>query len=300
MRFSSKTPGNIRNPVPLVDYLAARFTYHIREEWAGLIRAGRVFVNGGPCEESTGIIAGDTVDYEPEEFEEPEADLSYSIIYEDEWALCVNKPGNLLVHRAGKSFRNNLTYRLRNTHTPPYPDCHPAHRLDRGTSGVILFAKTAAYGSAFGNLFRDNKVIKKYAAVVRGYPDIDTPFNIDKPIAKDEEATPGNAPCKFKIDKSGKPAVTIIEKARRLDNELTLLSVRPLTGRTHQIRVHLASVGFPIIGDPVYGRDNSSFSRLALHCELLSFPHPYTGTDCIITAPLPEDMPTNTVRSRKP
>ena len=101
-----------------------------------------------PSDEADPVIAKDTVSYEPKEFEEPTADLSYKIIYEDEWMLCVDKPGNLLVHRAGKSFRNNLVYLLRHTNAPPYPNCHPVHRLDRGTSGVVLFAKDSERGAA--------------------------------------------------------------------------------------------------------------------------------------------------------
>lgn len=292
MKLSSAVPANIKKPISAVEYLAARFTYHAKEKWAELIREGRVFVNGARCGETGFVSAGDSVEYEPEEFEEPEADLSYSIIYEDEWALCVNKPGNLLVHRAGKSFRNNLTCLLRNTHTPPYPDCRPAHRLDRDTSGAVLFAKDMGHCAAFGNLFRDNKVEKRYAAVVRGYSDIDTPFSIDKPLAKDSAAVPGNAPCRFKIDESGKSAVTIVERAQRLDNGFTLLSIMPLTGRTHQIRVHLASIGFPIVGDTVYGGEHLGDGstpprRMLLHCESLSFAHPYANAECAITAPLP-------------
>jgi 23S rRNA pseudouridine1911/1915/1917 synthase len=290
MRFSSTVPANIRKPVPAVDYLANRFTYHTHDAWAELVRAGRVFVNDERRDESAFVKAGDAVAYEPEPFEEPGADLSYSIIYEDEWALCVNKPGNLLVHRAGKSFRNNLTYLLRNNNAPPYPNCRPAHRLDRGTSGAVLFAKTAEYGSAFGNLFRDSKVVKRYAALVRECPNIDTPFIIDKPIAPDESAIPGSSPCKFKVNESGKPAVTVIDNAKRLDNGFSLLSIRPLTGRTHQIRVHLSSIGFPIIGDTAYSGDDSLFPRLALHCESLSFTHPCTNTECTITAPFPDDF----------
>jgi RluA family pseudouridine synthase len=300
MRFSSKIPANIRAPVTVADYLAGRFTYHSKEKWTELVSEGRVFVNDIRCGKESLVKAGDTVAYEPYDFEEPAANLSYSIIYEDEWILCANKPGNLLVHRAGKSFRNNLVYLLRRVNIPPYPDCHPVHRLDRGTSGAVLFAKNAEIGAVFGNLFRDNLVTKRYAAVVRGRPDIETPFIINKPIAPDLTAPPGNAPCKFKVSKSGKQACTVIEGARRLNGEFSLLTVRPLTGRTHQIRVHLASIGFPVVGDTVYGGINAipdggndsgnTPQRHSLHCESLSFNHPYTNAECTITAPLPDEM----------
>jgi len=289
MIFTSKIPDNIRTPAAVADYLTDRFTYHSKEEWSEIVGEGRVFVNNVRCGKDGFVEAGDTIAYEPREFEEPAANLSYSIIYEDEWTLCVNKPGNLLTHRAGKSFRNNLVYLLRNANTPPYPNCHPVHRLDRDTSGAALFAKDAEQSAIFGNLFRDNLVVKRYAAIVRGYPNIETPFSIDKPIAPDKNATPGNGPCRFTVDESGKPARTVIEEARRFDNGFSLLTVRPLTGRTHQIRVHLASIGFPIAGDRVYGGDGNA-RRQALHCESLSFTHPHTNVECTITAPIPEDM----------
>ena len=288
MRFASKIPDNAKTSAA-ADYLAGRFTYHNKEKWTELIREGRVFVNNVLCGEDGRVKAGDAIAYEPPEFEEPAANLSYSIIYEDEWMLCVNKPGNLLVHRAGKSFRGNLVYLLRQTNTPPYPNCHPVHRLDRDTSGTVLFAKNAEQGAVLGNLFRDNLVTKRYAAIVRGYPDIETPFGIDKPIAPDPNAKPGDSPCKFMTDENGKPACTVIEEAKRCGNGYSLLTARPLTGRTHQIRVHLASIGLPIAGDRTYG-GGGGIPRQALHCGSLSFIHPYADTECTITAPLPEDM----------
>jgi len=279
MLFSSQLPCNIKTPVAVTDYLSRRFTYHTAENWAAIVREGRVFINGARCIETDTVKAGDTLSYDPGEFEEPEADLSYSIIYEDEWILAVNKPSNLLVHRAGKSFRNNLIYQLRHNANTPYPDCHPVHRLDRDTSGVVLVAKNSFQGSIFGYLFAQGKVTKIYKAIVKGRPDIKLPFVIDGPILEDKE---GSAPFRFKVDDTGKPATTIIEKIQKFDNDLSLLTVKPITGRTHQIRVHLASIGFPIVGDRVYG--DGIGTRQALHCESVAFTHPHTGNVCKITA----------------
>jgi len=279
MLFSSQLPCNIKTPVAVTDYLSSRFTYHTAENWAAIVREGRVFINSARCGETDTVIAGDTLSYDPGDFDEPEADLSYSIIYEDEWILAVNKPSNLLVHRAGRSFRSNLVYQLRHNANPPYPDCHPVHRLDRDTSGVVLVAKNSEQGALFGNLFAQGKVTKIYRALVKGCPDIKLPFTIDSPISKDKESS---APFKFKVDDAGKPATTVIEKIQSLGNGLSLLTVKPITGRTHQIRVHLASIGFPIVGDRVYGE--SAGTRQALHCESLSFVHPHTGKGCKITA----------------
>ncbi|MCL2219448.1 MAG: RluA family pseudouridine synthase [Chitinispirillia bacterium] len=291
MVFSSAVPTNVRAPVPIAEYLASRFTYHSPEKWAEITGEGRVCINGAVVTWQDCVNAGDTVSYDPGDFEEPPADLSYSIIYEDEWTLAVNKPGNLLVHRAGRSFRNNLVYQLRTVNNPPYPGCHPVHRLDRETSGVVLVAKDSEQGGIFGKLFVDGSITKIYKAVVAGCPDVTAPFVIEGAISADKGAAEGR--CKFRVDDGGKPAVTVIEGARVFDNGLSLLTIRPVTGRTHQIRVHLAHIGFPIEGDSVYGfvdGDGIVSRRHALHCESLSFTHPHTGKYCEIKAELPADI----------
>jgi 23S rRNA-/tRNA-specific pseudouridylate synthase len=266
-----------------------------------------VSINGKRCGVYDTVAAGDAVSYEPEDFDEPPADLSYSIIYEDNWIFAVDKPSDLLVHRAGISFRNNLVYQLRHVRRPPYPDCRPLHRLDRNTSGAVLFAIDSELGAAFGKLFADGLVTKTYKAIVRGHPEFETPFVIDKPIAADNagagadgggpckfrvDAKDAAGPCRFKVDENGKPATTVIEDAESFGTGFSLLTVRPVTGRTHQIRVHLASVGLPIVGDRVYetepsGDCSAGRTRHALHCESLSFVHPYTGRRCEIEAVTP-------------
>ncbi|MDR2579059.1 MAG: RluA family pseudouridine synthase [Chitinispirillales bacterium] len=306
MIFSSTVPSNVRTPTAVTEYLSRRFTYHSIDEWISIVDEGRVFVNGECCNGPDKVEAGDIVSYNPGRFEEPEADLSYSIIYEDEWVFCVNKPGNLLVHRAGKSFCNNLVYQLRHVNIPPYPKCHPIHRLDRDTSGAVLFAKDAEQKAVFGKLFDSGQVVRIYKAVVAGHPNFKTPLTIDAPIAADKGS---GISYKFKVgtvsavstdgDDAGKAASTIIENACRLGDGFSLLTVRPLTGRTHQIRVHLASVGFPIVGDRLYGlsageylarrrQSMSAAPRHALHCESLTFTHPHTGRLCTITVGLPD------------
>ena len=301
MIFSSTVPTNVRNSVDIAEYLAGRFTYHNAVEWAGIIRDGRVFINGARCGDGDSVTGKDTISYDPGDFEEPDADLSYTIIYEDDWILGVNKPGNLLVHRAGRSFRNNLAYLLRSDPKRPLPDCHPAHRLDRDTSGVVLVAKNSEQKAVFGKLFSDGAVTKTYKAVVAGCPDIRLPFVIDGPISEDKNS---GLPFKFKVDKDGKAATTVITGVQRFDNGLSMLTVRPVTGRTHQIRVHLATIGFPIVGDRLYNdksdiADVSTPRRQALHCESLSFIHPHTNRHCEIKAELPDDIKSNNNNNMK-
>ncbi|MCL2689716.1 MAG: RluA family pseudouridine synthase [Chitinispirillia bacterium] len=308
MIFSSTVPSNVRKPILIIDYLSARFTYHDYQQWISIVDEGRILINGVICKADDCVIADDIIGYDPGEWEEPAADLSYTIIYEDEWIFAVNKPPHLLVHRAGKSFRNNLVYQLRSVHSPRYPNCHPVQRLDRETSGIVLFAKTSEQGAVFGKLFSDQKVSKIYKAVVADNFHYDIPYTVDVPISKDKES---GINYKFKadeVDETAKSALTIIESAKVCAGGLTMLTVRPITGRTHQIRVHLAHLGFPIIDDRLYSQSAAEYladsnqrdisvdncalpkRRQLLHCESLSFHHPHTGRHCEITAELPEDM----------
>ena len=284
MIFSSVVPAGTEKNTALPDYLARRFTYHGRDEWAGIIGAGKITVNGRAARAGDMPAPGDVVAYDAGEFEEPAADLAYRICYEDEWIIGVDKPGNLLVHRAGRSVRNNCIYQLRHVHAPPYPEAHAVHRLDRETSGVLCVVKTASVRAALARQFAEGKVDKKYVAVVRGMPQTGTiALPIGKPIFS-------GVSCMHGVMAGGKPAMTEIIERRPLGAEHALVTARPLTGRTHQIRVHLAVAGAPIVGVRLYGVERGVFPRQALHCASLSFVHPVTGKTCRMEAPLPADL----------
>lgn len=302
MIFTSKVPNNVKPKTDLVTYLSDRFTYFSRDEWAEKIHDGAIAVDGIAGNANVDVKSGNIVTYDAGEFEEPEADLNYSIIYEDEWFLGINKPGNLLVHRAGKSFRNNLIYQLRSVHIPPFPDAHPTHRLDRDTSGVVIVAKTSESCSEMGAQFAGQEIEKEYVAIVKGIPDR-TITEVNLPIGK---STDSIISYKFQVTPDGKEAITRISACEPVGHSHALLTLQPLTGRTHQIRVHCSAIGHPIVGDKLYGMDESSyiqwrdnpslhnesleFPRHALHCKSVGFIHPYTKKKCVITAPIPNDM----------
>jgi 23S rRNA pseudouridine1911/1915/1917 synthase len=284
MIFSSAVPSNVRKSTTLLDYLAGRFTYRGREAWADIAAQGKITVNSRLAGAGDTVAPGDRVAYDAGDFEEPAADLSYRIIFEDEWLLGIDKPGNLLVHRAGKSFRSNLIYQLKYIHEPPFPEAHACHRLDRETSGVVCVAKSAAVKAALGRRFAEGKVEKTYVAVTQGIPEV---REIDIPISK--TAAPG-ASYLHGVARCGKDARTLIVACRPVGRRHAAVTVRPITGRTHQIRVHLAAVGAPIVGDRLYGTGRELFPRQALHCASLSFVHPVTGKQCRIQAEMPADM----------
>ncbi len=246
------------------------------------------------------VFGGDTLSYDAGEVEEPPADLSYRIAYEDAWFLCIDKPGNLLVHRAGISFHNNLIHQLRHIHTPAFPTAHAVHRLDRETSGALMVAKNTEARALLGREFDAGYVEKSYFAVVHGYPGTG---DVDLPIGQMADSV---IPYKFYVDESGKRCRTSITACEALSGEYSLVTLQPATGRTHQIRIHCAAIGAPIVGDKLYGQseaeylawrddktrdpDGRWFPRQALHCESLTFTHPYTKQRCCMEVPLREDL----------
>ncbi|MBD3322575.1 MAG: RluA family pseudouridine synthase [Chitinivibrionales bacterium] len=289
MKFSSEVPPYFSDTA-LIEYLSRRFTYLPSEDWRKHVMAGRVLVNDNFVSPDTPVCRGDRVTYKPLPFTEPAANLAYSIIYEDEWFVGVNKPPDLLVHRAGKAFTHNLVYQLR-TSSENLREVTVVNRLDKDTSGIVLAAKTKDAAARIAGQFAGQKVYKEYRALVYSSPET-VPMTIDSPIGKEPSKTARPEYC---IDTHGRRAVTAIVAAERVGAEHSMLTVVPRTGRTHQIRVHLQSIGCPIAGDRVYGPEHgqniaAEINRQALHCAQIRFLHPGTKQVCIIQAPLADDI----------
>jgi|WetSurMetagenome_2_1015567.scaffolds.fasta_scaffold00008_65 RluA family pseudouridine synthase len=302
MMFSSSVSRGAPQQ-PLVAYLAGRFTYLSQDEWRARILERRVLVNRMPSTPDALVKAGDLVSYNLPEFTEPEADTRYRIVYEDGWLVAVDKPGNLLVHKAGISITKNLVFLLRHSSgNPSYAKLDAVSRIDRETSGLVLFAKDRASLTSLHRSFAKKSVEKEYIAVVHNAPETQS-MTIEMPIGLDAKSA---IHYKFSVDEAnGKPATTRIEVIS-VEGSHSLIRAMPRTGRTHQIRVHCAAMGFPIVGDKLYGMRESDylewrndpashshmleFPRQALHCKRLSFTHPATGEPLSIEAPIPDDM----------
>src|SRR5579862_456166 len=273
--------------------LALRFPEHSRTYFQFLIERGCVVVNGLPLKKREKVQLGDEIEVcfllTEETTLEPEP-IPLDILYEDEHLIAVNKPANMVVHPAPGhprgTFVNALLYHCKtlDSQDPLRPGI--VHRLDKDTSGVLIAAKTAGAHSKLVSLFSERKMQKTYIALCIGTPKEGL---IDAPIARHPIHRQQMTICPLK----GKEAKTIV---RILSKNATLshVEVQLITGRTHQIRVHMKHSGTPILGDPLYGSKsvNKKFhtERQMLHAACVRFPHPVHGTEIEVTAPLPADL----------
>lgn len=209
-----------------------------------------------------------------------------SVVYEDEDLIVINKPAGMPIHPSLNNYTNSLANALawyyQQQGKPFIFRC--CNRLDRDTSGLTVVAKHLVSGNILSTMTKKKEVRREYLAVVRGHiaPESGT---ISAPLTRKE----GTIIERVVDFDRGEPAVThyhLIQEA----NGHSLVSLQLETGRTHQIRIHLKHLGFPLVGDYLYNPDMEYISRQALHSFRLSFPHPITGEVMDFTAPLPEDM----------
>lgn len=241
----------------------------------------RILVNGVPRHADFPVAEGDVITalLDDEVPAYPAEEGSLRILYEDDHLLAVDKPAGILIHpsrsRDSGTLANYVVYYYQRTGQKSA--FHPVTRLDRDTFGVVLLAKNAHVHAAMNTLHAQGGIRKTYHALVFGTPEPDS-GTIDAPIAR----LPLPSLLR-RVDPAGKPSVTEYRVLERRDR-CSLLELRPFTGRTHQLRVHCAHMGFPILGDPQYGSPESmELSRqLGLESQLLcaqklEFIHPVTG-----------------------
>lgn len=274
--------------------LALRYPAYSRRYFQYLIAEGLVLVNGNLVKKSLSLSEEDEVEVTfaplPEISLTPEA-IPLDILFEDEELLAVNKPAGMVVHPAcgnwSGTFVHALLYHCQSL--PRASSLRPGivHRLDKETSGVLLAAKNEQMQQKLIELFATRKIEKTYLALCVGNPG---PREIEAPIGRH----PLHRQKRAVVEK-GRPSHTRCTPLHFSKKEnLSLVSLSPTTGRTHQLRVHLHHIGFPILGDPLYGRSaiNQKFyvSRQLLHAHSLRFLHPTSGEELLLSAPPPEDM----------
>lgn len=281
--------------VRLDRFLTQRDVLGSRSQVTRLIGDGSVRVGERPVKAGTVLRQGEQVVVRrappAPPAAQPEA-IELEVLYEDSWLLAINKPAGLVVHPAPGHWQGTLVSALLHRWPAAGAGLDPsrlgiAHRLDKDTSGVLLVARTAACLAELGRQFRERAVKKQYLALVWGAPRSER-GEIGDPI--------GRHPVDRKrmaVNPRGRAAVTryqVVERFRRS----ALLRVFPETGRTHQIRVHLAAIGHPIVADPLYARSRadqpSGLARQALHAEAIGFHHPHSGEPLRLKAPLAPDL----------
>ena len=271
-------------------YLAARFTYQNEAEWMGHILAGRIAHNSGLCAKGTVLRAGDRIAFTPEPYDEPPVNMNFAILHEDADFLFVDKPALLPCHPSGIYLKNTLVSLLANTYGP----LHLINRLDRETSGIVIAAKTKEAAAQAGELMRARMIEKEYLVLVEGaFPDRIDASGVLVPDA----ASPVRKNLRFiqsplASNGEGLAVRTIFTGKGAFAPGVSLVHARLLTGRTHQIRATLQSLGYPVVGDKLYGKDPTAFLRFidgtltegdrrslrlenqALHCAHVSFAIP--------------------------
>ena len=271
--------------------LAQGFPKYSRNYFQSLINAGSVTCNGKKIAKKFVPSLGDEIQIlfsTPLNLELKGENIPLEILYEDEALICINKLPHMVVHPAPGHLTgtcvNALLY-----HYPSLPpqDVRPGivHRLDKDTSGVLLVAKTIEAREKFIQAFSQRKITKEYLAIALGNPGQQI---VNKPIARHPIRRKEMA-----ILEKGRHAITIIDTLRSSQG-FSLIKAIPITGRTHQIRLHLKHLKTPIVGDPIYGvkrlKKKLKLKRHFLHAHRLRFTHPVHGKTIVVEAPLPKDF----------
>jgi len=270
-----------------------------------LIEKGAVTVNGKHAKPSLKIRPGDTIDWDvpkPAPLEIEGEPIPLEVLYEDESLLVLNKPAGIVVHPAPGHWSGTLVNALLH-HIQQGPDRgrlsgiggreRPGlvHRLDKGTSGVMVIAKTDAAHRGLSKEFKDHTIHRVYLALITGAVK-GSRGRVELAIGRDSK----NRQKISARTTAPRQAVTEFQVIERFGKTAALVEVRPQTGRTHQIRVHLASIGHPVLGDETYGGrkvcevNDQPISRPMLHARTLGFTHPITGKYLEYSAPPPPDM----------
>ena len=331
-RRPTKRARPLRAPPPGCDPGAIVLTFTVAPEHAGLrldrflqrkiprlsrtranriVRAAAYREDGTLRRPSERVRSGEVVMIVRERFREPDTPTSFGVLLEDELVVVVDKPAGLPVHPSATYHRNTLTYLLRQRYPERTP--HLCHRLDRETSGVVVCARSKDAERALKRSFERREVDKSYLAIVRGAPEAAEGL-IELPIGRPDTGLH----LLMTVREDGAPARTRY-RVREARGELALLELSPLTGRQHQLRVHLAAIGHPIVGDKLYGPEGAApflelidtgatpelmarlgHHRHALHAHRLRVAHPGGGGRIEIEAPLPPDLAALWARAASP
>lgn len=273
-------------------YLSEKLEDTSRVAIQRLVTNGKVLVNGKTVKASYKVQAGDKIEVEeevPVEISLKAQNIPLDIIYEDKDIIVVNKPKGMVVHPANGNPDGTLVNAImaicKDSLSGIGGEIRPGivHRLDKDTSGIIIIAKNDKAHINLSEQIKEHTVKKTYIALVRGLVK-ENEATINMPIGRSEKDRK-----KMAVTKKGKEAITHFKVLERYD-KYTLLQVNIETGRTHQIRVHLSQIGYPVVGDEVYsnGKNEWNVKGQCLHAKSLEFIHPVTGEKMYLEAELPQ------------
>jgi 23S rRNA pseudouridine1911/1915/1917 synthase len=278
----------------LDQFLRERLPQYSRSRLQDWIEHGRVLVDGSPAKRSYLVKGAERIHVQPGELPPLRAtpeDLPVDVLYEDADVIAIDKPAGMVVHTGAGQHSGTLVNAVLHRFgklSSVAGDLRPGivHRLDRFTSGVILIARNDAAHRNLAEQFASRQVEKIYVALVHGRLKNDQ-GRVTTPIARD----PVRRVRMTARLAQGRQAITSYQVLKRFDR-LTFLEVKIGTGRTHQIRVHLASIGHPVVGDKLYGAAGSELGRYFLHARQITFSSPTSGERITVSAPLPADLET--------
>ena len=253
-------------------YAAVCFIHIPKKGIRKRIQSGHIKLDGQTVASNTEVRSGQEVTLWSEDQRGAKFDYPLEILYVDDYMAVINKPSGLLVSgNAHRTVQRALGSIMPSTHLADALDiARPVHRLDKGTSGVLIVARTASALRILSRQFENQQIQKKYEAIVTGH--VSSDGNIKEPV--DGKPSETNYHCIQKYAKNSGILFSHVE-------------IRPRTGRRHQIRVHMSSLGHPILGDGLYGESSIDARRLMLHATCIKLSHPDDGRPCTFTAALP-------------
>jgi 23S rRNA pseudouridine1911/1915/1917 synthase len=281
------TIGRKHHGQNLLSYLASLYPHSTPQAWQEKLGNGEVALNGVTAAGSESLVSGQSLVWHRPPWHEPDAPLHFEVLFEDTQLLAVNKPSGLPT-LPGAGFMDNTLLRLVQKHAP---DANPVHRLGRATSGIVLFAKTPRTASILEANWHTPKVQKIYRALAQNAAEHDA-YEISTPIGLVPHSRLGSVWAANPAGKASRSSAKVIARTTRT----TTFEVRLHSGRPHQIRIHLASIGHPLVGDPLYGPTGLPLEPLAglpgdggylLHAHFLKLRHPVTEEPINLEAPLP-------------
>ena len=275
--------------VTVLDYLASTRHHSTRDEWACRIERGEVEIEGQRVACTAILRSGHTIVWHRPPWNEDDVPRRFQIVYEDDAIVAVDKPSGLPTMPAGGYLNHTLLALVREQ----YPEASPMHRLGRHTSGLVLFARTREAASNLARAWRDHTVKKTYRALSLGETRTEM-FVIDVPIGPVPHPLLGTVEAATEGGKASHSVALVLERGP----DRTLFNIDITTGRPHQVRIHLAYAGHPLIGDPLYEAGGGLKTRpglpgdggYLLHAERLQFSHPATGQRMTLTAAPPPQL----------